>query len=275
MGKAAIAAVKEDPVAALRRLADKMQRGFASSEIARNESFADERVASAVFRLPVPPFALLFGLGVCYLVLGGRWRGAMILCLPWLVVFASETVFFNASRYRSLAIPFLLPLCVAGAVALWRALARREQRVTAGVMMIFVALLVFLGATAVPMQERASESASELLKMARLELYYVDHRLLPDLRPAHPARLEARLESALRIDPEHLSAHYLWSMWQIRRGKSGDARARNAIRQARCPEQDWLCREVCGRIAEIAAAPGRYRLQIESTVAEKKRMRDE
>ncbi|HYL18023.1 MAG TPA: glycosyltransferase family 39 protein [Burkholderiales bacterium] len=275
MGKAAMAAIKEDPIAEFWRLADKARRDFATHEIARNESFVDERLASPMLRLPLIPFALIFGLAVGYLALSGRWREATILFLPWIAVLLSETVFFNAARYRSLAVPFLLPLAVAGAVVLWRALSQREERARAVVMVVFVIALFVLGETAVSQQEKDSERATELFKMARLELYYVDHRLIADLRPAHPASMEKRLEDALRLDPDHLSAHYLWSMWQIAQGSSGAADARNAIRQARCAEQDWLCREVCARIADIAAAPDQYRSEIERVVAEKKRALDD
>jgi hypothetical protein len=87
--------------------------------------------------------------------------------------------------------------------------------------------------------------------------------------------METRLEDALRLDPDHLSAHYLWSMWQIAQGNSAAVEARNAVRQARCTEQDWLCREVCARIADIAAGPDQYRAEIERAVADKKRAVDE
>ena len=275
MGKAAMAAIKEDPVAEFWRLADKARRDFATHEIARNESFVDERLASPVLRLPLIPFALIFGLAAGYLALSGRWREATILFLPWIAVFASETAFFNAARYRSLAVPFLLPLAVAGAVVLWRALSQRRERARAVVTVVFVIGLLVLGETAVSQQEKDSERATELFKMARLELYYVDHRLIADLRPAHPASMETRLEDALRLDPDHLSAHYLWSMWQIAQGNSAAAEARNAVRQARCAEQDWLCREVCARIADIAAGPDQYRAEIERVVADKKRAVDD
>jgi hypothetical protein len=275
MGKAGMAAIKDDPIAEVRRLADKARRDFASHEIARNESFVDERLASPVLRLPLIPFALIFGLAAGYLALSGRWRAATILFLPWMAVFASETVFFNAARYRSLAVPFLLPLAAGGGAVLWRALSQRRERARAVVVLVCVIGLLVLGETAVSQEEKNSERATELFKMARLELYYVDHRLVADLRPAHPASMEARLEDALRLDPDHLSAHYLWSMWQIAQGNSAAAEARNADRQARCTEQDWLCREVCARIADIAAGPDQYRAEIERAVADKKRAVDE
>lgn len=56
------------------------------------------------------------------------------------------------------------------------------------VIAVFVIALLVLGETAVSQQEKDGERATELFKMARLELYYVDHRPIANLRPAHPAR---------------------------------------------------------------------------------------
>jgi hypothetical protein len=266
MEKAAIAAMQSDPVAEMGRLLDKARRDLADAEIARNENFTDERIASPLFRLPFAPFALVFGLAVCYVVLERRFSEAMILFLPWMVVFASETVFFNASRYRSLAIPFLLPLAVGGAIAVWQALRQRENLARAVAMSGLTVGLVIVGESAVPEWEKRSEHATELFKMARLELFYTDHRSLTDLRPEHPQRMEALLNQALKSDPDHLSAHYLLSMWQIDRSDIADARARNAARGARCTADDWLCREVCKRIAQVAASPVQYRAYVQDKI---------
>jgi hypothetical protein len=268
MAKAAIAAIQEDPIAAVGRVLDKARRDLSGAEIARNESFADERVASPLFRLPLVPFSLVFGFAVCYVVLERRYREAAILLLPWLVVFASETVFFNASRYRSLAVPFLLPLSVAAVPVLWQQLRQRRSAAKAAAMLILIATLVVSGETAVSEQERNSERATELFKMARLELYYVDHRVITELRPANPERMVSRLDEALAIDPDHLSAHYLRSMWQVDRGDVEGARARNATRQSRCAAADWLCKEVCARIAQVADHSGQYRAYVEIRVAQ-------
>jgi hypothetical protein len=267
MEKAAIAAMQADPMAAIERLLNKARRDLAGTEIARNENFADERVASPLFRLPIVPFALMLGLAACYVVLEGRFSEATILFLPWLVVLVSETIFFNASRYRSLAIPFLLPLAVAGALTLWQALQQRRNLAKATTMSALIAVLVVIGEFAVPEQEKRSTHATELFKMARMELYYVDHRKLAGLRPEHPQRMEARLNEALASDPDHLSAHYLMSMWQIDRGDVDGARARNAARASRCAADDWLCRDVCKRIAQVADAPAQYRAYVQEKIA--------
>jgi dolichyl-phosphate-mannose-protein mannosyltransferase len=266
MGKAVVADMRSDPVAAGIRFLDKARRGLASVEIGRNESFAYERSASPLFQLPLVPFWLIFGLAVCYPVLSDRYREAAILFIPWIVIFISETVFFNASRYRSLAVPFLLPLAVGGVRAIWEEMMQRIHPVRDAMLLGLIVVFGLLGETAVSGKELREEQATELFKMARLELYYVDHRFETDLKPARPLHMEGLLNRALEIDPDHLSAHYLRSMWQIDLGNVASVRESNAERLARCAQGDWLCKEVCNRIAEVANAPDIYRAQVAARV---------
>ncbi len=266
MKKAAIADMRSDPGDAGLRFLDKARRDLSAVEIGRNESFTYERAASPIFQLPLVPFWLIFGLAVCYPVLSHRYREAAILFIPWIVIFVSETVFFNASRYRSLAVPFLLPLAVAGVRALWEEVRQRRHPARDAVLLGLVAAFGVLGETAVSGRELKEEQATALFKMARLELYYADHRIMTDLKPMHPLRMEALLDHALAIDPDHLSAHYLRSMWQIDLGNVERVRVLNSERLARCAPDDWLCKEVCDRIAQVDEAPDVYRAQVAAKV---------
>lgn len=266
MKKAALAEMRADPGGAALRFLGKAWRDLSVIEIGRNESFAYERAGSPIFRLPLVPFWLIFGLAISYPLLSSRYRESALLFLPWVVVFVSETMFFNAARYRSLAVPFLMPLAVGGLCAIWQEVRQRCHPVKDAILLTLIAAFGVLGETAVPGKELREEQATELFKMARLELYYVDHRLTTDLKPAHPQRMEALLNAALDLDPDHLSAHYLRSMWQIDRGDVEDARVLNTERRARCASDDWLCQEVCDRIARVASAPEVYRAQVQAKV---------
>ena len=243
--------VRSEPLRALGGLLDKAWRHLSNYEIPRNRDFAWCRQANIVWKLPLIPFALLVPLAL----LG--WRGAQnrssafLLVVPWLAVVATEVMFFNASRYRALALPFVLMLSVAGAAEVVRAVrARRWAEV--GLIALLATATTVLGHFAVSPAERIQHAAVASFKSAMLEAYADEDGRWTWFSQS---RALASLRKAIRLDPDNLDAFSVAQKLLIREGRFEEARANIATRRARCRTGEWLCQDVCSYLEQMMGAP--------------------
>jgi len=243
--------VRSQPLQALSSLARKAWRHLSSYEIPRNRDFAWCRQANIVWKLPLIPFALLVPLAL----LG--WRGApnrssaFLLVVPWLAVVATEVMFFNASRYRALALPFVLMLSVAGAAEVVRVVrARRWAEV--GLIALLATATTVLGHFAVSPAERIQHAAVASFKSAMLEAYADEDG---QWNWFSQSRALQSLRDATRLDPDNLDAFSVAQKLLIREGRFEEARANIATRRARCRTGEWLCEDVCSYLERMMSAP--------------------
>jgi hypothetical protein len=242
----AIDFVKSEPLHALGEVGTKVWRFFSNYEIPRDRDFGWCRPHNPFLQLPMIPFALLLGLAAV-----GAWKAkretAVLFLLPCLAAFVTEVAFFNASRYRALAIPFLLPIAVPGAVALVKgAYEGVWKSVIPGVAL--VTLLNFAGDHAVPRSEQVRHEAVALFKAAMLESYADDNGNWAWLSLD---RFRTRLAESRRIDPDNLDAFFVEQKLLIHNGDFEMADRNIRDRRARCRPGEWLCEDVCRSLRQL------------------------
>jgi hypothetical protein len=165
----------------------------------------------------------------------------LLLAVPWLAVVATEVVFFNASRYRALALPFVLPLAVAGAGEMVRAV-RARRWTQAGVVVLLATTTIVLGKFAVSPAERVRHMAVADFKASMLEAYAdQDGRW----RWFSESRARNSLAEARRLDPDNLDAFSVAQKLLIKDRRFAEAENNIAARRARCRPGEWLCQDVC------------------------------
>jgi len=240
---AAVSFLKSHPVRAFGGFLDKAWRHLSNYEIPRDTNFETLRDNVLVWRLPFVPFSVLLVLAF----IGARGldkRLAWLFLLPWLAALFSEVVFFNASRYRALCMPFLIPFAIR---ALQMGYAAAKNRVwrkpilgAALVVLAFVA-----GAFAVTPAERTRHVAVDRFKDAMLESYADEYgtwqRFSED-------RFRRSLEDAGRLDPENLDVFVIEQKYLIAQGKTSQAFALISFRETRCRPDEWLCHEICSHL---------------------------
>ena len=243
--------VRSEPLRALGGLLEKTWRHLSNYEIPRDRDFDWCRQANVIWELPLIPFALLVPLALI------GWRGtqdrssALLLAVPWLAVVTTEVVFFNASRYRALALPFVLMLSVAGAAEVVRAV-RARRWVQVGLVAALATATTILGQFAVPSAERARHTAVASFKAAMLEAYAdKDGRW----NWFSQSRAEESLREATRLDPDNLDAFSVAQKLLIRELRFKETRANITARRARCRTGEWLCEDVCSYLEGMMGAP--------------------
>ena len=160
-------------------------------------------------------------------------------------------MFFNASRYRALALPFVLMLSVAGAAEVVRAVrARRWAEV--GLIALLATATTVLGHFAVSPAERIQHAAVASFKSAMLEAYADEDGRWTWFSQS---RALASLRKAIRLDPDNLDAFSVAQKLLIREGRFEEARANIATRRARCRTGEWLCQDVCSYLEQMMGAP--------------------
>jgi len=246
----AVAFVTSEPRRALLGLVEKAWRHLSNHEIPRNRDFHRLRATNLFWRTPLPPFSIVLGLALLGLR-GMDRRQAFLLLLPWLAVFVSEVLFFNASRYRALALPFLIPPACMGVANLVMPLLR-ERRLRPLIAGLGVLVPFFLlGQTAVAEKERTGDLAVDHFKAAMLESYAAADG---DWRRFSDERFRRNLQEARRLDPDNLDAFSVEQKMLIRDGRSAEVRDNIRARRERCRPGEWLCQEVCDYLALRAAA---------------------
>jgi 4-amino-4-deoxy-L-arabinose transferase-like glycosyltransferase len=243
----AITFMKEHPGQALRGLVDKAWRHLSSYEIPRNTNFEELRKNVLVWRLPYLPFAALLVLAL----LGARGldrRLTWLFLLPWVAALFSEVVFFNASRYRALSVPFLIPFAVRALLMAYAgARARSWRPLVLGAALAGVAVVA--GAFSVSTAERTRHVAVDRFKDAMLESY-------ADVDGAWQRFSEERfrrfLEEARRLDPLNLDAFAVEQKYRISQGQRYPVFAMTSFRETQCRPGEWLCRDVCAHLKAMA-----------------------
>jgi 4-amino-4-deoxy-L-arabinose transferase-like glycosyltransferase len=239
--------VRAHPWQAFVGVIEKAWRHLSSYEIPRNTNFETLRASVLVWRIPFVPFSVLLVLALVG-VRGLDRRLAWLLLLPWLAAVFAEAVFFNASRYRALCVPFLVPFAVR-ALGLGYAAARERPWRGPALGVAAAGLALVAGTFAVSPTERLRHRAVDHFKDAMLESYadedggwqrFSEERFL---RP---------LEAARRLDPDNLDAFAVEQKYLITQGKLDQAVAAADLRQTRCRPGEWLCHEVCGYLRRMA-----------------------
>lgn len=235
--------LKSHPGRGIAGFFDKAWRHLSNYEIPRNTNFENLRDNVAVWQLPSVPFSLLLVLAL----IGGRTldrRLAWLFLLPWLATLFSEVVFFNASRYRALCVPFLIPFAIRGLqIAYTIAKERTWRKFAMGA--VAVALVSAAGAFPVSQSERTRYLAIDHFKDAMLESYAGEdgtwQRFSED-------RFLRSLEAARRLDPDNLDAFVVEQKYLISEGKISQVFAAASTREARCRPGEWLCHDICDHL---------------------------
>jgi 4-amino-4-deoxy-L-arabinose transferase-like glycosyltransferase len=228
-------------------LVSKAARHFASDEIPRNENFETLRQAAPVFRWPYPPYPVT----ACLALIGfvslpaaqRRWR--WILLSPWISAFATEVVYFNASRYRSACLPFLLPLAVLGVRRCYEEI-RARRPLPIGAIAVALATAYFVGDSIVSPLERRQHLSASAFKSAMLEAYADD---TGQLRVPDEGRFLRRLKTALELEPRNLAALAVQATYLTATGRREEALAARDSCCPRCDASDRLCASTCERLA--------------------------
>jgi 4-amino-4-deoxy-L-arabinose transferase-like glycosyltransferase len=237
---AALDFMAEHPASALGHLLTKAWRHLSTYEIPRNTDFEILRNSVLVWRFPFAPFAAILVLAFVGLHGFDRRLGWLFL-LPWLAAVFSEVLFFNASRYRAICIPFLVPLALRGLLLGFQVVRERRWRALAagGLVVVFA---IAAGALAVPASERARYAAVDRFKAAMLQSYADEDGVW--LRISDP-QFMADLGASLRLDPDNLDAFTVAQKHLIGEGKADQSFAEVAERERRCHGDDWLCHAAC------------------------------
>ena len=247
--------VRSQPLRALGGLLEKTWRHLSNYEIPRDRDFDWCRQTNIVWRLPLIPFALLVPLALI-----GWWgprnrSSALLLVVPWLAVVATEVIFFNASRYRALALPFVLMLSVGGAAEAVRAV-RARRWIEVGLVAVVTTATTIFGQFAVPPAERVRHTAVASFKSAMLEAYADEDGRW---KWFSESRAQESLREATRLDPDNLDAFSVAQKLLIREGRIEEARASVAARRVRCRTGEWLCEDVCSYLEGMMGAPSDVR----------------
>jgi len=233
--------VRSEPLRALGGLIEKAWRHLSNYEIPRDRDFEWCRQANVIWKMPLVPFSLLVVLALAGLRKLKNGSEMLLLAIPWLAVVVTEVVFFNASRYRALALPFVLPLAVAGAAELVRA-ARARRWAQLGMVVLLATLAVVLGHFAVSPIERVRHVAVADFKAAMLEAYADQDGRWQWLSES---RARSSLDEATRLDPDNLDAFSVEQKLLIKDQRFDEAKTNIAARRPRCRPGEWLCEDVC------------------------------
>jgi len=245
-GQAALAYACNHPAAAARRLAQKLVRHLSSYEIPRNENMDELREAAWPYRLPRIPYALVLGFALVgtYALRARPWQWAILL-FPWIAVLVTEVIFFNAGRYRALAIPFLMPVAIAGCRSVAELLEQRRWKALLTAVLLITGL-AGAGVLAVPKHEQQQFMSAGLFKAALMEAFAVGPDR--DLALHSEARFSENVQKSLAIDSDNLASFDVLQKYLIWKGRTPEA-AQNILNKRRaCAADDWLCRAVCDHL---------------------------
>jgi 4-amino-4-deoxy-L-arabinose transferase-like glycosyltransferase len=124
-----LAEIAADPPHAARLLLTKLRLFTSDYEVADNYSFEYfRRELSAVLRLPLPSWGVVFPLALCGIFFARRDRRALLLTLHVATYCVSLALFYMGSRYRMPVVPAVLVLAGEGGVQIAGALRARWWR---------------------------------------------------------------------------------------------------------------------------------------------------
>ncbi len=260
--KATIQFMIDYPGEALRGFLIKLHRAFANYEIPRNRNFSVIRESSAILSLPYLPFSVVVALTLIAFVRLFPQQGAyhylfiVLMLIAPLSLLAIETVFLNASRYRSVGLPFLIPFAVLGTVQIARTIYQMDIKKSA-IYVALISIFFLFGATAVDQKTQDKYRSIELYKLARMQLITDGEQHPPGIfMIADTDLFQKRLEDALRLFPQNIEAFYLQQLYRIYALKQREI-AVNATQAYRngCSERDFVCHRTTGNLLEIARDP--------------------
>jgi hypothetical protein len=233
----------DHPTSAIAEMGNKILRHLSNYEIPRTCNFSSLRESVLVWQVPYLPYSLMLGLALLGLR-GVERRFACLLLLPVIATSATEVIFFNASRYRALGLPFLVPFSVRGALAIADAIRKQERRRLAA-SLATLAVLFVIGSFAVPRAEHDRHLAVQHYMEAMLESYSDD--MASWLRFSED-RFQHHLALARRLDPNNLDAFSVEQKMLVRSGRTGEALQNIRRRRADCQPDEWLCQSVCDQL---------------------------
>jgi Dolichyl-phosphate-mannose-protein mannosyltransferase len=237
----------DHPVSAMAEVGRKVWRHLSNYEIPRTCDFSSLRKNVPVWQLPYLPYSLVLGLAVLGLR-GVDRRLAFIFILPVIGSLGTEVVFFNASRYRALGLPFLVSFGVRGVVAIASDIRKRHWN-RLFVSSATLTVLLVLGSVAVRESERNRHLAVQHYMEAMLESYSDEDRSW--LRFSEE-RFQRHLALARRLDPSNLDAFSVEQKMLIRSGQVEEALQNIKERRASCQPGEWLCQAVCDQLETMA-----------------------
>ena len=239
--------VGDHPGRAAAEIGRKLWRHLSNYEIPRTCDFSSLRQNVWVWQIPFVPYSLMLGFALLG-IRGTDRRWIWIFLLPWMATLATEVVFFNASRYRALGLPFLVPFSVRGVLATVGLVRTGDWRRLAASAAMLLALLG-LGHFAVPKSERDRHQAVQHFMEAMLESYADEDAAW--LRFSED-RFQHHLALARRLDPSNLDAFSVEQKMLIRSGRGAEAQQNIRLRRAGCRPGEWLCQAVCDQLEALA-----------------------
>ena len=183
-------------------------------------------------------------------VYANKWKAGkyIILLFPWICALGSEIIIFNASRYRALAIPFLIPIAVVGAVHIVSFLRQRQWKLILAAVFIFPALFNF-GSKVLGEQHKQQYLSASLFNEAMMEAYGTG----PTRKLAlfSEERFLRRIKKSLEYDPDNLEAFQVFQKYLILNGQRVTVAENIKMLRMRCEADDWLCTQVCDDLEKI------------------------
>jgi hypothetical protein len=246
-----------NPEQVLQGMWNKFDLALANGEVPRNRYFDAHQVGIIGLQLPYIPFTLLAALGCLGFCLlrksnyGPQAKSvAVMLALVPLSILATEVIFFNASRYRALGIPFLIPLAVMGVVYLWQVFFKSGPMRAKLFSGVFLILSVFyMGHLNRHNSLNVPKYVSvHLYQLARLQLVTEGSGRPPgQFEILEPDIFTKRLDVAIELYPENLEAYFLRQLYAIyveARGK--DIQPELSLRLQNCGEN-----QICQRSLSV------------------------
>jgi len=236
--RAALGYLREHPLDAAAGVLRKALRHLSNWEIPRNLNFGYSQAGSPWFRhwyLPYGALAGLFLLGAAGAL--GERRPLAFLVVPVACAVVTEVLFFNASRYRSVGIPFMIPFALEGAAGLLGGLRRGGRARLVGPALLVLATTA-AGALAVGESERRAYLSAEYHKAALVSLRW--------------EQKWANLEAARALDPESIEVFDSVQYYLIVSGNAAQALALRSAGLPACVADDAVCRSVSERLLRRA-----------------------
>ena len=252
--------VQTNPAGFVAGLLQKTGRVLSPYEIPRNRSFDFFSEFLDTLRVPYIPVPLLFALGGLSLFVAktraARYVVGLLLAVP-LAQSALEVVFFNASRYRAIGIPFLVVCSVYGGYRLFEMRGKRRVMAAAAALVLLVIAFLAGNASLDPVTKDKYQSM-ELYKAARLMLVSDGQVHRAGEFHVDEVRLLESLDEALQLYPGNYEAAILQRLYRMYAlNESFEGRSWLA-----CEDGDDVCVQVNEKLTAFFTDPAKARDEI-------------
>lgn len=262
MQQAALAEMRLNTADTAWRFLNKFIKSFASYEIPRNQNYEMLSQSSLLFHHYYPPFIIFFLFSFGGLIFYTRYLSSqqyslfLLFIIPTITLIIIETIFFNASRYRILGLPFLIPLAL---ISLHNfMIAKQNNKLSvAAFTLIITTLLCVLAGHIISEKEKNKYRSVSYYKYARMHLaqnnpssnQQSNHGEMNIYDEKEFVRL---LQQSVALSPDNISAFYLLTMYEITHLNNVDEINNRVIAFANsCHKTDKVCQIVTTNLLTI------------------------